>query len=39
MKILIDKYPEFIAEKVKSADDFDKRVLIIRPAEKLILQI
>ena len=37
MKIIIDKYPEFIAVKTKSEGVIDKRVLIIRPGEELIL--
>ena len=37
MKLFIDKYPEFIAVKIKSSDVFDKRVLIIRPGEDLVL--
>ena len=37
MKIIIDKYPEFIAVKTKSEDVFDKRVLIIRPGEEFVL--
>jgi hypothetical protein len=38
MKIIIDKYPEFIAVKIKREDVFDRRVLIIRPGEEFILQ-
>lgn len=37
MKLTIDKYPEFIAVKMNRPNAIDRRVLIIRPGEELIL--
>lgn len=37
MKLFIDKYPEFISIKTERGGIPDKRVVIIRPGEHLIL--